>query len=348
MYLAKNKLASKICVADKVLWQIAGLSKAEQQVYDSPLVSFKQADLGNPEHANGLYSHDGGKWDFVINLAAATKYSQGKEVYDANIVNATKNSSTAAAKNSVKRFIHVSTGQVYDANKKPSGENDKVKPWTAIAKAHEEAENVVRATSGLNFVIVRPAIVYGTGDIYGLTPRLIVGSIYKYLGKKMETLYSSGLRVNTVHADDVAKALHFLCTKGTTGAVYNLSDGNDTDQGKINKLLEGIYGIKTDFVGAIKMTAASAMGTKFLVGFANDSHLKPFSDACKKYGIYDTPLTPYLDEELVLPNPLSIDGHAIEAVGFKYDHPAPSVENLKVVLRDYIEKGYFPKEMLDG
>lgn len=120
-------------------------------------------------------------------------------------------------------------------------------------------------------------------------------------------------------ADDVAKAIHFLFTKGDSGSTYNLADPNETDQGKLHKLLEGIYGIKTDFVGAIKMTAASALGTKFLVGFANDEHLKPFSDACKKYGIFDTPLTPYLDEELVLPNPLSVDGSAITQLGFKYD-----------------------------
>jgi hypothetical protein len=94
------------------------------------------------------------------------------------------------------------------------------------------------------------------------------------------------------------------------------------------------------------MTMASAMGTKFLVGFANDEHLKPFSDACKRYGIADTPLTPYLDEELVLPNPLSVDGSAITSLGFKYDVPAPTVENLKAVLLDYVNKGYFPRQML--
>lgn len=347
MYLYKNKLASKVCVADKVLYQIAGLNKEELAVYENAdFLTFKQADIANPEHTAKVFAHEGGQWKYVINLAASTKYSQGKEVYDRNIVEVAKNAAAEAAKNKVTRFIHVSTAQVYDADKKPSKEDSKIDPWTGIAKAHWEAEKLVRATPGLNYLVVRPAVVYGTGDVYGLTPRLIIGSIYRETKEKMETLYSSGLRVNTVHADDVAKALHFLLTKGANGATYNLCDSNETDQGKINKLLEGIYGIKTDFVGAIKMTMASAMGTKFLVGFANDEHLKPFSDACKKYGIADTPLTPYLDEELILPNPLSVDGNAITALGFKYDHPAPTVENLKAVLLDYVAKGYFPKQML--
>jgi hypothetical protein len=94
------------------------------------------------------------------------------------------------------------------------------------------------------------------------------------------------------------------------------------------------------------MMGASAMGTKFLVGFANDEHLKPFSDACKKYGINDTPLTPYLDEELIKEVSVAVDGSAIEKLGFKYDHPHVTVESLKEVMEDFIKKGYFPKEML--
>jgi len=347
-YLFANKLASKVCVADKVLYQIAGLSKEELAIYENKeFLTFKQADIANPDHVKRVFEHEGGDWKYVINLAASTKYSQGKEVYDTNIVTVAKNAAAAAAQNKVARFIHVSTAQVYDADKKASKEDSKVKPWTAIAKAHVEAENHVKGTSGLDYIIVRPAVVYGTGDINGLTPRLICGSIYKEQKEKMESLYTSGLRVNTVHADDVARALHFLLKAGKSGDVFNLADANETDQGKINKILEGIFGIKTDFVSTLKMAAASAMGTKFLVGFANDQHLKPFSDACKKYGIHDTPLTPYLDEELVYSNPLSIDGTAITGIGFKYQVPAPSVENCKAVLQDYVQKGWFPKELLD-
>jgi len=161
----------------------------------------------------------------------------------------------------------------------------------------------------------------------------------------METLYTKSLKLNTVHVDDVAKALWFLTTHGPSGSIWNLADKGDTDQGKINTLLEQLYGIKTQFLNQIKMTAASTMGTKFLVGFVNDLHLKPFSDAMKKYNINDTPLTPYLDEELIKDNDTSVDGTAIESLGFTYTHPAPTVELLREVLLDYNAKGYFPKEL---
>jgi len=279
-------------------------------------------------------------------LAAATKYSQGKEVYDVNVVQLSRLCAAASVKHKVKRFIEVSTAQVYDAGKKPSTEGDKIKPWTDIARAKLEAEEIVSKTAGLNYVIVRPAVVYGTGDILGLTPRLIVGSIYKESGETLKSLYNKDLKVNTVHVKDVVKALWYLTSHGDSGSIWNLSDKNDTDQGKINKWLEEIYGIKTKFFGAVEMTAAKALGTKHLVGIANDLHLKPFSDACKKYNIPDTPLTPYLDEELMKENSISVDGSAIEKLGFTYDYPAPNAGLLKEVMHDYVTKGFFPKELL--
>jgi nucleoside-diphosphate-sugar epimerase len=162
----------------------------------------------------------------------------------------------------------------------------------------------------------------------------------------MTCLYSKDLRINTVHADDVAKALHFLCTNGDSGATFNLADHNDTDCGKINDLLEQIFGIKTAFLNSMKMAMASQMGSKWLVAFANDEHLKPFSDACKKYGINDTPLTPYLDEELIKDVAVAVDGSAIQKLGFTYDHPHLTADSLKEVMHDFIKKGAFPKEMM--
>jgi len=94
------------------------------------------------------------------------------------------------------------------------------------------------------------------------------------------------------------------------------------------------------------MSLATQMGTKYLVGYANDEHLRPFSDACKKYGILDTPLTPYLDEELIKENATAVDGTAITKLGFSYAHPHVTAECLREVMHDFIKKGHFPKELM--
>jgi len=271
-------------------------------------------------------------------------------MYETNIRDVAKLTAAASLKNHVKRYIHVSTAQVYappkSSQKNPSKEDAKIAPWTDIARAHAEAEEALKAMPGLNFVIVRPAIVYGPGDVYGITPRLMTGSVYKETGSKMNTLYTKDLQLNTVHVKDVAKALWLLISKGDSGSVWNLADKGATDQGKMNALLEEVYSIKTSFLSGLEMTGAKALGTKWLVSYVNDLHLKPFSDAMKKYGIQDTPLTPYLDEELIKDNDTWVDGCAIESLGFKYDHPEPTGPLLKEVLNDYVAKKFFPKELV--
>jgi len=345
--LYNNKLASKVCVADKMLHMIAGLSEAEKAIFDNKeFLTFKQADLAGAGHVEKVFDHDGGNWQYVINCAAVTKYSQGKEVYDANIVQVAKLTSGAAAKHKAKRYIHVSTAQVYKpTSKAPAVETTELKPWTDIARAHVEAEAAIKATAGLSYVIVRPVTVYGPGDVYGLTPRLMTGSVYKETGKTMETLYAKDLRINTVHVRDVVKALWFLTSKGESGSIWNLADAGDTDQGKVNGILEQIFGIKTGFVNQIAMLAAKALKTKHLVEYVNDMHLKPFSDAMKKYGINDTPLTPYLDEELIKDTEVWVDGNAIKKLGFQYDYPEVNATHLSEVLQDYVAKKFFPKEL---
>mmetsp|Transcript_28759 Transcript_28759/g.72370 ORF Transcript_28759/g.72370 Transcript_28759/m.72370 type:complete len:279 (+) Transcript_28759:166-1002(+) len=226
-YLAKNKLASKITVADKVLPATANLNDEEKAIFESDLVSFKQANLAREATIDAVFDHDGGNYEYVINLAAATKYSQVDEVYKENIIELSRICAAAAKKHGAKRFIEVSTAQVYDSGKKASDESAKLKPWTLIAKASLEAEKAV-AESGVPHVIVRPAIIYGKSDTQGITPRLVTGAVYKKTGKKMELLWTSGLRINTVHVDDVAKALWHLTDHGDNGAIFNLADESDT------------------------------------------------------------------------------------------------------------------------
>jgi len=188
-YLFDKKLASFVCVADKVPFQIATLSEAETNIYkNESFLSFKQADLRQPQHCEKAFANAGGKYDYVINLAAVTKYSQAKEVYDANIVEVAAVTAKEAKKCGVKRFIQVSTAQVYKT-KKSAKEDQKLEPWTAIAVAHVEAEKKIKE-SGIDYIIVRPALCYGTADQLSLTPRLIIGSIHKEEKKKKWNVFT--------------------------------------------------------------------------------------------------------------------------------------------------------------
>lgn len=73
-----------------------------------------------------------------------------------------------AAKQGVKRFIEVSTAQVYEPSNKAKDENGKVDPWTNLAKWKLQCEEDLKKIPGLSVVVVRPAIVYGPGDKTGI------------------------------------------------------------------------------------------------------------------------------------------------------------------------------------
>jgi len=347
-FLVDHNLVGKIRVADKVLPDLAGLTEKQMKLFkgDSAVIEFKQANLAREVMVNKVFEQENYKFDFVFNLAGETKYSQTEEVYKENIIDVSVTCGKAAAKAGVKRFIEVSTSQVYSGDKKPSAEDSKPKPWTKLAKAKLDAEEELRKIQGLNLIIVRPAVVYGPGDILGITPRIITAAVYKHLGETMEFLWDKELKMHTVHVEDVCAALWHLTSHGENGEIFNLADTGDTDQGSINKLLESIFGIKTGFMGTIKSKLATSVAMKTVAETANEKHLKPWSDLCKAKSITNTPLTPYLDEELLYNNAYSVDGTKITKSGFEYKHPELKEETLRQTIKGFIALGYFPADLI--
>ena len=88
---------------------------------------------------------------------------------------------------------------------------------------------------GLNYVIIRPADIYGPGmsSSCPMMPRIAVAAIYKYLGESMQLLWSKGLAMNVVHIKDVCRAVWLLTEKGESGNVFNLADKGSTTQGSL-------------------------------------------------------------------------------------------------------------------
>ena len=342
-YVGKNDLASRIVVVDKSVMALNPLSDAQKEIMQNKdLVLFKQMSVSQASQANNALALDDGGFDYVFNLVAETKYSQSEEIYRDNITKPADTLTAAAKAAGVKKFIHFSTAQVYEAGKKPSTESDSLKPWTKLAKAHIDAENKV-SNSGLDYTIFRPAIVYGPGDVTGITPRLICATVYQFINSEMEFLWDKDLRINTVHINDVVRAMWHCATKVDGKNIFNLCDENDTTQGSLNKLIEPIFKIKTGFVGNMKSKVFTGVAMKTVAEKANEKHLKPWSDLLQKKEIANTPLTPYLDEELLYNNPLSINGTKITSSGFKYEHPKMTEQDLKDSLQHYINLGSYPK-----
>jgi hypothetical protein len=111
----------------------------------------------------------------------------------------------------------------------------------------------------------------------------------------------------------------------------------------VNKHLATIFGIKTDFLGSIKSNMAKALGMDAVTSQVNDKHVAPWSKMTKEKGIEVTPLSPYLDKELLGNNALCIDGSAIEKTGFTYDVPEFSEAKLREWIDYYTQLKLFPE-----
>jgi len=341
-FLISGNLAT-VTAVDKQLPNCAYLSSEEEALFER--ANFVQKNLVNPAAIATLWD-DGKEYDYVINLAAETKYGHNDEVYNERVRHLSLSCATEAAKHNVKRFVEVSTAQVYEATSKPKTEKGNLDPWTNIAKFKLAVEEGLPSITGLDYVIVRPAIVYGPGDKSGVGPRIICGAIYKYLNKPMKLLWNADLKINTVHVSDVVRALWHLCTHGEKGDIYNLADKNDTDQGKINKHLEALFGIKTKFAGKMLSAAAQKLGMEHVTSTVNDKHVAPWSRMTKDKGIEITPLSPYLDKELLGNTHLCIDGRAIEATGFSYSVPEMTTEKMREWVEYYEKLKLFPSGYL--
>jgi len=353
-YLIENDLVEQVTVADKVLPATAYLSPKHKEAFDSPKLTFKQANLTNSAAVEKIFTRDDGtEYDYVFNLAAETKYGQSEAVYDEKVYGLSVTCAKEAAKRNIKAFVELSTAQIYDGDKKPSKEDSKTKPWTLIAKYKLKAEEELMKMKGLNLIILRPAVVYGPGDILGITPRLIIGAVYRQLNEEMSFLWTKDLKLNTVHVSDVVRAIwHVSATieeKGgrtkpiTSPEIYNLADKEDTNQETINVFIREIFGIKTGFQGALISNFAK-LNMESVTEDINDKHLQPWSELCKNSGVTNTPLTPYLDKELLKDNALSVDGSKIEKeLGFTYNVPKVTLEKVREVIDDFVDLGIWPK-----
>jgi len=352
VYLTKNNLAKYIRVVDKVLPATAYFTKEQKEAFEEERVEFKQANLVNAASTQKAFARESGKFDIVFNLAAETKYGQADEVYEEKVFSLSVTVGNEAAKQKIPVFVELSTAQVYESGKKASDESSKTKPWTLIAKSKLRAEEELAKISGLNLIILRPAIVYGPSDILGITPRLIIGAVYRQLKEEMKLLWTKDLKINTVHVEDVAKALWHVSTnkseKGgrdgpvTSKEIYNVADKGDTDQGTVNGFIKAIFGIETGFQGTM-ISSFAKLNLDSVTEDVNDKHLQPWSELCKAGGISNTPLTPYLDKELLKDNALSINGSKIEKdLNFQYRHPVMTQELVQDVIDQFVENNIWP------
>lgn len=322
-----------------------------------------------------IFDHPDGPdatWDYVFNCAGETAWSQAPEIYKLRSWQLSVTLANEAAKRRVKSFVEVSTGVVYAPNRTPRTEQDKLKPWLKLAKVKLEAEQELSRIPGLNLVILRPAHVYGEYDSKFIAKALCLARVYQEQQKELKWLWSEDLRINTVHVEDMARALWAAAkwrstnstipsssptitrrpTLGSKGEdapsgnvpIFNIVDHGETSQGKLAELVSQAFNIKTGFQGTL-VSSFARFNLEHVVDDVNEESLQPWADMLEKKGITKPgPLSPFLEKELLKDADLSLDGSLFErTTGFKYERESGlTLEGVKGILASYERMGWWP------
>jgi hypothetical protein len=171
----------------------------------------------------------------------------------------------------------------------------------------------------------------------------------------MKWLWTKDLRTNTVHVDDVTKALWSIATwyqngksgwdsktMGTT-PTFNVVDNGVTTQGVMAEIIGDVFGIKTGFQGQLISTFAR-LNMDSVVDDVNDEVLGPWADLLAEAQIVKPgPLTPFMEKELLKDTDLSMDGSRLQkVVGYQYQKPKMTRALVEDVIESYKRMKWWP------
>lgn len=77
----------------------------------------------------------------------------------------------------------------------------------------------------------------------------------------------------------------------------------------------------------------------------NDKHLGPWAELIQHDGTENTPLTPYMDEELLYYKFLYLSNDKLKDTGYKLKVPFLTREKIEEVITDFIEHGLLPRSL---
>ncbi|KKA25083.1 hypothetical protein T310_0948 [Rasamsonia emersonii CBS 393.64] len=340
-------------IVDKVLPQLAWLAPEFEEACSKD--RFVQADASREQSYPRIFDRaNGQQFDYVINCAGETRFSQPDEVYQLRSHALSVGLGKEAAKRGVRAFIECSTAMVYKSGSTPRKEDDKTQPWNKLSEWKLKAGEDLRKIPGLNLCILRFPHVYGEYCQGYFATGLCLGRVYKSLDRDFEMLYTKDLKINTLWVKDAARAIwtaaEWRASKGTVEpgdesvpVVFNVVDHNDTSQGHIADALSAVFDLKCSFLGSLASQLAK-LSLDDVVDDMNELVLQGWADLLNEKQITRPgPISPFLEKDMLKDQDLSIDGTLFEkTTGFKPEREAFDVNAMKEIIDSYQRMGWWP------
>ena len=160
----------------------------------------------------------------------------------------------AARLNKIKRFIHVSTDEVYGDIEKGSFKEDSIlSPNNPYSASKAGAEMIARSyykTYNMPLVIVRSNNVFGQ---YQYPEKIMPKFITNLLQDKKIPIHGDGSNIRTyIYIEDFSSALDAVFNKGKLGEIYNIGTSDEISNLDLAKLIIRKMEKKESCIGFVK------------------------------------------------------------------------------------------------
>jgi dTDP-glucose 4,6-dehydratase len=195
--------------------------------------------------------------DQIVHFAAESHVDRsiegGSEFVSTNVMG-TQVLLDAARSTNIKRFVHVSTDEVYGSISEGSWPEDHpLLPNSPYSASKAGSDLLVRAynrTHKLDTVITRCSNNYGQYQFPEKVMPLFITNIIE--GKKVP-LYGNGLNVRDwLHVDDHCRGIALALTKGRAGEVYNIGGGTELTNVELTHKILKAMGVGKEFIQPIE------------------------------------------------------------------------------------------------
>jgi dTDP-glucose 4,6-dehydratase len=221
-------------------------------VADSPRYSFVHGDIRDSALLDELIPIV----DSVVHFAAESHVD--RSVRDASIfvetnVLGTQRLLDAALRGDLKRFVHVSTDEVYGSI--PSGswdEQQPLEPNSPYSASKAGSDLIARSyfrTHGLNLSITRCSNNYGP---YHFPEKVIPLFVTNLIDDTHVPLYGDGNNVRDwLHVDDHTRGIALVLAGGRAGEVYNIGGGTELSNRELTERLLAATGKDWSYVDRV-------------------------------------------------------------------------------------------------
>ncbi|WP_404373550.1 dTDP-glucose 4,6-dehydratase [Corallococcus coralloides] len=241
-YLRRERPDWKIINLDKLTY--AGNLETLADLEGDPKHVFVRGDIGNRELVEHLLVQHG--VDAVMHLAAESHVDRsilGPEVFINTNVLGTQQLLEACRARGVKRFLMVSTDEVY-GSLGPTGaftETSPLQPSSPYSASKTSSDLIALAyhhTFKMDVVVTRCSNNYGR---YQFPEKLIPLMVVNALHDKPLPVYGDGANVRDwLHVEDHCQGLLVALEKGRAGEVYNIGGGSER---RNIEIVKGILGL---------------------------------------------------------------------------------------------------------